>query len=182
MNRKMALLICVLATSTAANAEIFKLAIPTDSGFQFLWWPVLPVPKGWVHDDAASQAKGVNVLLPSGSTFDNASAVIYARADFKPRLPSVHSLIDYIVQDKADFTSESPSAEIFDRPNVRNGDGQTLRVVSYRLPDKRQWELVAYGEEGDFYLLFTVSGSTDANLKNAESVFYGLLAKYKKRL
>jgi hypothetical protein len=180
MKRLASCLMILLAAATVADAEVVKMAVPSDSGLRLYWWPALPIPKGWQHDDEVSREREVNVILPIGKSFDDAPAVIYARADYKPRLPQVHSLADYIHQDKADIGSQSPTAAIADRPDVKTGDGATLKVVSYALPAKRQWELVAYGEEGDYYVLFTVSAATDTDLKDAESVFYGLLARYKK--
>jgi hypothetical protein len=170
-----------LAASGAANAEISKVTVPTDSAPQVYWWPVLPVPQGWVRDDEESRARGVNVIRPAATSFEDAPAVIYARADSKPRFPQIHSLADYMRLDEADIRAQSPSADIVHLPDVKTGDGAVLKVVSHALPQRRQWELVAYGEEGDFYVLFTVSGSTEADLKAHEGVFYALLAKYKKQ-
>jgi len=174
-------LVLLLAACSGASAEVLKMAVPAESGVHVYWWPALPMPRGWVRDEEVSREREINVILPIGKAFDDAPAVIYARADYKQRFPQVHSLADYMHQDKVDIGSQSPTAAIADRPDVKTGDGTTLKVVSYALPAKRQWELAAYGEEGDFYLQFTVSASTEADLKDAEGVFYGLLAKYKKQ-
>lgn len=177
-----ACLVTLLCASTAARADVLKMTASTDAGPRVYWWPALPIPKGWVHDDAESREREVNVLLPAGQEFAESPAVIYARADSKSALPQVRSVADYIRQEKADIRSQAPTADIVDRPDVKTADGATLKVVAYAVPAKRHWELVAYGEEGDFYLVFTASASSASDLKDNEGVFYGLLAAYRKRL
>jgi hypothetical protein len=173
-------LVALVFVSTGADAEVTKITVSADSGPHVYWWPALPIPKSWVHDDEVSKERGVNVILPAGKSFDDAPAVIYASADYKPRFPKIHSLAEFIRQDKADIASQSPTAVVSDRADAKTGDGTTLKVMSYALPQKRQWELVAYGEEGDFYILFTVSAATETDLKASEGVFYALLATYRK--
>ncbi len=121
------------------------------------------------------------MLLPRGRTFANAPAVMYARADFKPRVPDIHSLAEYLTHDKSDFAGESPTTVIADLPAVRAKDGKTLAMVSYVIPSRHQWELAAYGEEGEFYLLITLSASSEAGLNSAKTAFYEMLKSYKER-
>jgi len=171
----------VFLASMEASAEISKVAVPEDSGFQLYWWPVLPIPAGWLHDEGISRASGVNMLRPRGTTFAKAPAVMYGRADFKPRIPEVHSLIEYVAKDRNALAEESPTTVIAELQAVRNGDGKLLSVVSYVIPSRHQWELTAYGEEGEFYLLFTLSASSEAGFNQARPVFYAMLATYKER-
>jgi hypothetical protein len=91
-----------IALSGTASAEIYKEATPTDTGFDFVWWPIVTVPHGWLHDDGASHAQHVNALIPKGTTFANAPAVIYAEAVYKPRMPDTKSLTQFIADDISD--------------------------------------------------------------------------------
>ena len=182
MQSRILVSLALLVLPTATVAEIYKLAVPTDNGLQLYWWPILPVPAGWVHDEDASRSSGVNMLIPLGKTFAGAPAVIYARADYKPRLPDIHSLAEYVANDRTELAKESATTVISKLPDVKTGDGRPLQVISYVIPSRHQWEVAAYGEEGDFFLLITLSASSEAGFNDARTVFYGMLAKYKERL
>lgn len=181
MNRAL-LIAAVLFISGASEAEIYKLAVPSDSGLELHWWPVVNVPAGWIHDKGASEANGVNAIVPIGRTFSDAPAVIYARAIFKPRDPGTKSLTQLINDDASDFKEHFPGTRIEERQPIRDADGKDHRYFSFSPTDLGSWELVAYGEEGDFYLIFTVSGSTKAALSKAQPDFEHILATYKERL
>ena len=161
---------------------IFQLAVPTDRGVQFYWWPELPKIPGWTHDDDASRGNSVNMLLPDGKTFSDAPAVMYARALYKRRVPETKSLVQLIADDRAEFEKEVSGIEVKEVTPISDGDGKPHRCFAYSPPKKGSWELVAYGEEGDFYLIFTVSGNTKSALTNATGDFRKLLSAYREKL
>lgn len=94
------LLMASIAISVNVRADIEKIAMPSNSGFQFYWWPKVTPPPGWHQDKEQSLANAVNTLAPDGSTFGDAEAVMYAKAIFKPREPDVKSLDMLIERDK----------------------------------------------------------------------------------
>jgi hypothetical protein len=117
----------LMAPSRPISAEIFKLAIPSDQGLQFYWWPRLQVPDGWVHDEGASRATGSNMLVPKGQSFAQAPAVMYGEALYKPRVPETRSLDQLISDDKRKFQAHVPGLLILPLPALKNGDGRSLR-------------------------------------------------------
>ena len=66
-----------LVASSAAQAEIEKIAIPGEKGFSFYWWPKLTSVDGRHQDRAHSFFYGSNALAPDGFTFKNAESVNY---------------------------------------------------------------------------------------------------------
>lgn len=162
-------------------AEIFKLAVPQDPGFRLYWWPVVKIPAGWEHNENVSREAGVNMLVPVGEKFADAPSVIYARADYKPRLPEVRSIAEYVERDRQDLASESPDTLITALEAVQTADGKSLAMREFVIPARKQWEVVAYGEEGEFYLLFTLSATSEAALKAALPVYYEMLHAYSER-
>jgi hypothetical protein len=167
------------------SAEIYKLAIPSDQGFQFYWWPQLQVPDGWVHDEGASRATGSNMLVPKGQSFAHAPAVMYGEALYKPRVPETRSLDQLISDDRLKFQAHVPGIQILPLPALKNGDGRSLRCFSYLPPRKEtgksSWEWAAYLEEGDFYLIFVISANSEDALKTALPSFRRLIATYKEK-
>jgi len=173
------LALCIPLT---VSAEIYKLAIPAKSGTLLYWWPVLPDLPGWIHDEVASRRYESNFLVPRGQTVASAPAVIYAKALYKPRIPEAKSLDQLIAEDKRQFTNESPGILISERTPLADGDHQAFRCLYFAPPSTGSWELVAYGEEDDFYLIFTVSGNSPRALEKAMPDFKSLLGNYKKSL
>jgi hypothetical protein len=164
-----ALLVLGLALAPA-SAEIEKLATVCDTGICFHWWPKLPVPPGWWHDREKSFELGGNVLVPEGATFGSAPTVMYATAIYKPREPELTSLAKVIERDKRAFAAQHPDLKIAEVAPLVTGGGKKLRSFTFTPKAKGHWERVSYGEEGDFYLLFTVSSISwdayDAGMKD----------------
>jgi hypothetical protein len=181
MRRALPLLV-LLAASTPISADIYKLAVPTDQGIQFYWWPIVPSIDGWTHDEGASRAHGVNALVPAGQTFSGAPAIIYARAMYKPRIPEVKSLGQLITDDIATFKQDFPGVAVDKLSAIRDGDGRSHPYYSFNPKGNGSWELVAYGEEGDFYLIFTLSGQSKAARDAARSAFEKLVSRYREHL
>ena len=180
--KRVLLLTVFLSSTPLAFAEIYKLAVPSDQGLQLYWWPILPDIPGWRHDEGASCAQGVNALVPDGQSFSGAPAIIYARAMFKPRMPDVKSLRQLIDEDRAGFERDFPGISIQELKPIKDGDAKMHPYFSYSPRGEGSWELVAYGEENDFYLLFTLSGNSKPALESARADFERLVATYRARL
>jgi hypothetical protein len=171
-----------LCAPRVACAEIYKLAVPGDNGMKLYWWPQLQPPDGWVHDEQASRATDSNMLVPKGQSFSQSPAVVYGEALYKPQKPETHSLDQLIGDDKRDFQQHFPGIVISPLPDIKDGDGRSFKCLSYSPPAGKMnasWEWTAYGEEGDFYLIFTVSAHTQSALQAALPAFNRLIASYK---
>jgi hypothetical protein len=166
---------------TCAHAEIFKLAVPSDTGMTLIWWPVLPSVSGWTHDEETSRHFAANMLTPKGQSFANAPAVMYGKASFKPRAPDTHSVAELIQQDIAEHKTNVEGLVVTELPPVRDGDGKALRYFQFSPSGAGAWELVAYGEEDEYFLLFVVSAQTKVALQAARPTFESLVSRYKKR-
>jgi hypothetical protein len=174
----------LMVPSPPLSAEIFKLAIPSDQGLKLYWWPQLQVPDGWVHDEGDSRTTASNMLVPKGQSFAQAPAVMYGKALYKARIPETRSLDQLISDDEREFQKNLPGIVILPLPALKNGDGRSLRCFSYSPPQKGgkgSWEWTAYSEEGDFYLIFVVSGNSEAALKTALPSFRRLIATYREK-
>lgn len=157
-----------------AFGEIEKLATPCETGMCFHWWPKLGPINGWKQDRELSFEYAINALAPVGATFSNAETVMYAKAVYKPREPKITSLADLIARDRKDFAANVPGVEITDALPLTTADGQTLFSITFFPTKEGNWERVAYGEEGEFYLIFTISSRSlkgyNANIKAYEQM------------
>jgi hypothetical protein len=167
----------VLAISPA-SAGIEKVGFPTERGVQLRWWPRVTVVTGWYHDADVSMVNGVNMIIPAGSTFADAESVIYARAIYKPRDPDVTSVDVLISQDRARSAEHAPGVRISDAAPVQIADGTKLRTLTFFPAQEGNWERVAYGEDGDFYLMFAVSSRTEEGFAAAEQAYEEMVRSY----
>ena len=173
--------VLLLAALGNAHAEIEKFAIPGEKGMTFYWWPKLPPVPGWAQDRDFSFRYSVNALAPVGASFANAETVMYAKAIFKPRVPEVKSLARLIENDKKDFLSNVPGVSIQEAPTLATADGKTLLSLIYTPKDNGNWERVSYLEEGEFYLIFTVSSRTQVGFLASAKAYELLVTQYKEK-
>ena len=169
-----------MALSLSAHAEIEKFAVPSDKGILFHWWPKLDPLDGWHQDKEFSLFYSANSLAPDGFTFKNAETVMYARAIYKPREPNIKSLEELIEEDKKDFELNVPGVLITEVAPISTLDGQKLKSLTFFPTKTGNWERVSYGEEGDFYLIFTISARSQSGFTAFEGAYEKLITTYKK--
>ena len=178
MARIFVVIAMLLTPSSVAHGEIERLAVPGETGLAFYWWPKVVPPTGWHHDHEASLQNNTNALAPDGSTFSDAKAVMYAEALYKLRMPETKTVAALIDDDKQTFLAKDPSLVVSEAPTLQTADGQRLRTFSYFPKDKGNWERVAYGEEGDFFVVFALSSRSLEPYKLAEPAFEELVTHY----
>lgn len=178
MKTLISLLFVVFILSVTANAEIEKVAVPCEQKLCFYWWPKLVAVKGWHHDREHSYLYSANAQAPDGYTFANAESVIYAKALYKPRVPKTTSLGMLIKDDKEQFLSRDPNIIVSEVDVLATGDWQILKSFTFFPKEKGNWEQVSYGEEGDFYLIFTVSSRTKNGFTKTLDAYKQFIGRY----
>ena len=168
-----------LLFSLAARAEIEKTVAPCDSGTCLYWWPKLPQIKGWHQDKGQSFNSGISAWAPDGHSFVNAEAVIYAIATYKPTVPETKSLVSFISADTSRFIVSDPSITITEERELVTGDGQKLRSFTFLPESKGSWEVVSYGEEGNYYLTFVLSARSKEGFDKAQAAYRQLISGYR---
>ena len=163
----------------AVNAEIEKIATPTNTGMQLQWWPKVKPPAGWHFDSGSSHHFGINALAPGGSTFSDSETVMYAKADYKPRVPETKSLGQLIQRDIAEFRQANPGMKATSELPVLTADHKQLQLVTFAPSAGGNWERVAYGENAEFYVVFTVSSRSKGGLESAMAAFKAMVASYR---
>jgi hypothetical protein len=163
------------------HAEIERVAAPSPGGISLAWWPKVNPPRGWRHEREHSLAHGINALSREGSSFSEAESVMYAKAVYKPRAPLLKSVDDLIAKDKKEFLAREPSLSIREGDPLTSEEGKVFRVLSFTPRGKGNWERVAYGEEGEFYLVFVLSSRNQRGYKASSDDFERLVREYKEK-
>lgn len=175
------LIIAPLFSASNAQAEIEKIAIPGEKGMSFYWWPKLPNVVGWHQDRDSSFHYSVNALAPDNAAFANAETVMYAKAIFKPRDPEIKSLEMLMARDKKDFEKNVPGVELREAKSLATADGKLFKSFVFSPKGSGNCERVTYGEEGEFFLIFTVSSRSKAGYDATESTYEKLIGLYKEK-
>jgi len=172
-------LVCLLlVAASGAHAEIEKIAGTTENQICFFSWPKLVPVDGWYQDQQNSFHYNFNALAPDGFTFGNAESVMYAEATYKPRVPDSKSLAAFIEEDIRRFAALDIT--IREAAALATADGQTLRSLTFfPTTDTGNWERVSYGEESDYYLVFTLSSRSKAGFDAAMAAYEKLIAGYR---
>lgn len=168
-----------LLLSGAASAQMEKIATSTNSGIEFQWWPKVLPPVGWHFDPGSSHHFSFNAMAPDGSTFSKADTVMYAKAEYKPRVPETKTLAQLVAQDISDFHQAYPGLAVTVEQPVSSADHKQLQIITFAPSTGGNWERVAYGENSDFYVLFAVSSRTQGGLKRAMPAFKAMVGSYR---
>lgn len=170
----------ILLAPSYCHGEIEKIAIPSQRGMDLFWWPKVNPPSGFFNDEAASRQTAVKMFVPNGFTFSNAETVIYAKATFKQRIPDVKSLQALIDKDLAEFKGRDPNLMVTPGPAMKDGDSKQMMVFSFVPSGQGNWETVAYSDEGEFYLLFTISSRSKHGHNACLPLFKAMIEGYRR--
>ncbi|MRS02119.1 hypothetical protein EG832_02635 [bacterium] len=180
MMRFILVLLLTLLIPLPALCEIEKVGEPCEQGICLAWWPKLTPVKGWHHERGPSFHNAINIQVPDGFTFSNSETVIYAKALYKPRVTEIKTLEALMKSDRAEFVSRDPAMVVTEVKALKTGDGQLLKSYTFVPKTKGNWEQVSYGEEDDFYLIFTISSRSREGFDKALSIYEQYIGQYRK--
>ena len=118
-----------------------------------------------------------NFLIPDGADPAMSDATIAARGF--PRSGDTGSLSQLMEKDRA---TAPPTTEITKRPDLYDKDSTPVSLVTFA-PATGQagdWKAVAYSEEGETLLAFTLDARSKAAFDKNLPVFTALIQKYAK--
>lgn len=163
---------CLVLAPGLARAEMLQFAGPDGTKS----WPKLPDIADWHQDQELSMKLAANFLVPDGA--DPATSDVTIQARGLPRSGDTASLSQLMDKDQA----AAPGAQITKRPDVYDKDSTPFTLVTFA-PAAGQagdWKAVAYSEEGEYLLAFTLVAHSKAAYDKNLPVFTGLVQKYAK--
>jgi len=156
-----------------ASAEMLQFATP--DGIKS--WPKLPDIPDWHQDQELSMKLGANLLVPDGADPATSDATIQARG--YPRSGETASLSQLMDKDRA---AAPPAVAVTKRPDVYDKDSTPFAMVAFApaAGQAADFRAVAYSEEGDYLLAFTLDARSKAAYDKDLPVFTALIQKYAK--
>ncbi|PID59251.1 hypothetical protein CSB45_00980 [candidate division KSB3 bacterium] len=169
----------------SAQGRIIKIVVPEENrmegGALFLWWPELPAIEWWQQDREASITRGSNVLVPLGADATRAEALIAAQA-IEKKLTLCFNLGEFIFYQKRLLLEENDGAvEFVEGTAVTTGDGKKLPGFLFVHKKTGAFEHLFYGEEGNFYTIFSLQARDRKAYLRALHYYKLLLSRYREK-
>ena len=155
------------------QAEMLQFATP--DGVKS--WPKLPDIPDWHQDQESSQKLGANSLIPDG--MDPATAEVTIQARGFPRSGGGTTSVSQMVE--SDRAGAPAGTEVKQLSDVTDKDGKPFNLYSFAPANGQgDWRAIAYSEEGEYLLAFTLSARSKAAFEGNLPVFVALIKKYAK--
>lgn len=140
-------------------------------------WPKLPDIPDWHQDQELSMKLGANFLVPDGA--DPATSEVTIQARGYPRSGDTASLSQLMDKDRA---ASPPATAVTKRPDIYDKDTTAFTLMAFApgAGGTGDWKAVAYSEEGDYLLAFTLDARSKAAYDKNMPVFTALIHRYAK--
>ena len=171
-----------LLTANSAVAEVEMVNEPGDRPHPHWWARVIP-PAGWQQDEGASLHYDVRAIVPTGGKFDGAPTVMYTKTVLKQIDPKIKTLDAFIQKDQMALRAGATSLAIEKAPALPAAKGAPLpSFLLHPITGEGPWERVAYAEEGNFWLIFTLSAHEKKEYESALPAFEALVKSYRGKM
>jgi len=171
-----------LVCGAPARGEIQKLLIPCEGKICPFFRASVAAPDGWAEDKEATNYFKAVFMLPSGMSFDEAPAKIYAIAVVNREKKPIGVFLPDTIKDWKSRSKNVKITRLDDLP--RSGKPAFIRH-QFEAPRLKEqgFELQAVTTDGDkdgneFIVTITVSANSREALKKAEPAYRAILEKY----
>jgi hypothetical protein len=164
---------CVVPAFSPAQAEMLQFSTP--DGIKS--WPKLPDIPDWHQDQESSLRLAANSLFPDGVDPATAAVTIQARGFPRRGNGTIASLSQIIADDR---TAAPTGTQVKQLADVADKDGTLFNLYAFAPASGNpgSWKAVAYSEEGDYLLAFTLDARSQAAYEANLPVFTALIQKY----
>jgi len=173
--------VALLAGSAVPRAEVQKFVANCGNQLCPYFQITLTPPDGWVLDAQATRENKLQVLVPKGTTFRSAPALMYVQVFYLR--DKTQSLSNFAETSNARWLAASKDAKIAPLPPVERANGKEGFVrFAFENPSKRKqpYEQGAFGVDSDkdgntFVLDVVLTGLDKAALDRAEKDYIAFL-------
>jgi hypothetical protein len=171
-----------LFSGTSARSEVQKLLMPCEGKICPFFRASVTAPDGWVEDKEATNYFKAVFMLPSGKSFDDAPAKIYAVAVFNREKKPISVFLPDTIKD---WKSRSKDAKITRLDDLSRAGKPAFIRHQFEAPRLKEqgFEFQAVTTDADkdgneFIVTITVSANSREALKKAEPAYRAVLQKY----
>lgn len=138
---------------------------------------ILKEPNGWVMDDAAAKAQGLQaVLYKQGSSWKQAVAVMYVRVVYKgEKQPTAEKVIN---DDISEFLKQGPGSKVSDSAELATRDKKKAVVKGFFDATNKNYESVAFVDEPNLVVILALSSRDKNEFEKSFPAFEALVGSY----
>ena len=175
------LALTLLACAGTARAEVQKFIVNCGGKLCPYYQIALTPPPGWVLDARATWHNKIQMMVPQGTDFASAPALIYVQVF--PHRDKNHTLADFARVSNDRWRAHVKDAKITALPTVKRANGKPgFFRFAFENPSKKEqaYELGAFGIDTDkdgneFVLDVVMTGADKAALDRAEKAYVAFL-------
>ena len=165
-----------------ARSEIEKFLLPCEGKMCPFFRASVTAPEGWVEDKEATNYFKAVFMLPSGTSFDDAPAKIYAITVFNREKKPISGFLPDTLKDWKRRSKDAKVTRLEDLPRAGKPAFVRHQFEAPRLKEQG-FELQAVTTDGDkdgndFIVTITLSANSREALKKAEPAYRAILEKY----
>ena len=164
--------------SMTVQAEIEKIAHPAEGRIEFMWWPKVALSERWERDELASRRNYINLWALKGQDAHSSPVVLYARAIYHEQGDTAKQLAVAISEDHEGFLQHYPGSKVEEIPAVETADRTKLRTFQFTPQSEGRWDIVAYGHEPRYVLMFCISANSQEILEANRAEFLAMVRSY----
>jgi hypothetical protein len=172
----------LLAAPAAAGVATIGYVDCANQSFCWDTWPEIAPIQGWHQDTAASRRYHVNIVVPDGSTFDDAKISLVGTAVAKTRddRPESLTLDQFIQDDIAASRKHSQGVIITEIEPLPDADGNKLRTFSFTGLRDGHRQIVVYAEDDEYCATLTMDSTDEALFQANLEKFKAMVKGYKR--
>jgi hypothetical protein len=172
-----------LGASLGVNAEILKFAVISEDKPGVImthWWPRLPPLFGWKHEQAESELRKLNLIVPEEGSVHQGKTLIYGRAGHINGEQKKLTLGEMMLQNKVSFLAIHPDTSVEDAPTLETADKKKVLTRTFLTTGKKgRFERVANFIESEYLVTIVISSSSKEALDNAMPAYEDLISRYR---
>jgi hypothetical protein len=174
----------IIALGAPAAAEVKKF-MKVCQGKLCPYFELATTPlEGWVLEQEASKQNGVQMLVPKGTNFHSAEALIYIKV--LPQQGEANSLEEFIKVSQERWRKAAPDTKITKMPEVARKNGKAaFQPYQYENPSQPQqaFEYVAFGEDTDpegnkYFAMVVITGRDRKHIEKAGAPYRAFLGAH----
>jgi hypothetical protein len=147
-------------------------------GIRLYHQPKVAIPAGWQVDEAAGQENECLVLIRKDEDINKPKTMIYAMARRKDTQKA--PLASFVKGDIENFKKNNRNGLVKEVVPLHSAKGTLLTYnFTYKYESNNFVQTVAYAEEGDYFLTFTLTGKSASAHQKGLPDFKRVLESYK---
>jgi hypothetical protein len=169
-----AFLAFTVASTQSVECKILNRSDSYEKVTVSYWYPEITHPEGWVHSKKESAYSSTYTLIKNSDESVTISAVARERSD----TPGLYTLKMYVDAYVSHFAQPDVGSEVRESESIKTSNGSSMRSIYFRDRKTNNFSLEAFGEEGDYYVMFSIESRDELLIERYKKDFIRTVESY----